>query len=85
MVTQKSEKTSTTVSNNDSNGNGSQQNCPVCNQGGFQNQNDLAEHTGTNWFIYFSVKIVGNVFSLENTPPIKNVCIICFIFFRISF
>ena len=48
MVTQKSEKTSTTVSNNDSNGNGSQLNCPVCNRGGFQNQNDLAEHTGTN-------------------------------------
>ena len=47
MVTQKRETTSTTmVSNNDSNGNGSQQNCPVCNQGGFQNQNDLAEHTG---------------------------------------
>ena len=47
MVTQKRETTRTTmVSNNDSNGNGSQQNCPVCNQGGFQNQNDLAEHTG---------------------------------------
>ena len=76
MVTQKSEKTSTTVSNNDSNGNGSQQNCPVCNQGGFQNQNDLAEHTGNllliNYlFIFPSKYTVGQNIFKKSRPP-KN-------------
>ena len=54
MVTQKRESTTTvTASNDDSNGNGRRENhqhdCPVCNLGGFQNQNDLAEHIDSHF------------------------------------